>query len=111
MTHQEFKDAARQHQIDFKVNDHEINVPADRFPIRFMKRNGKEYRIDVRSSLTWKDAVYARVALPSMQMISASPGTAASLRKISANAARQPAIFSSSMPWDTRQSVASDGSP
>ena len=27
MTHQEFKDAARQHQIDFKVNDHEINVP------------------------------------------------------------------------------------
>ena len=57
MTHQEFKDAARQHQIDFKVNDHEINVPADRFPIRFMKRNGKEYRIDVRSSLTWKDAV------------------------------------------------------
>ena len=49
MTHQEFKDAARQHQIDFKVNDHEINVPADRFPIRFMKRNGKEYRIDVRS--------------------------------------------------------------
>ena len=57
MTHQEFKDAARQHQIDFKVNDHEINVPAYRFPIRFMKRNGKEYRIDVRSSLTWKDAV------------------------------------------------------
>ncbi len=25
--------------------------------VRFMKRNGKEYRIDVRSSLTWKDAV------------------------------------------------------
>lgn len=22
MTHQEFKNAARQHQIDFKVNDH-----------------------------------------------------------------------------------------
>lgn len=48
--------------------------------------------------------------LPSMQMISASEA-GVSLRKISANAAMQPAILSSSMPWDTRQSVASDGNP
>lgn len=57
MTHQEFKSAARQHQIDFKVNDPEINVPADKFPVRKLDRNGREYRIEVRSSLTWEDCV------------------------------------------------------
>lgn len=56
MNHDEFKSAARQHQINFKVNDPEINVPADRFPVRLLKRNGKDYHIEVRSSLRWDDA-------------------------------------------------------
>lgn len=55
MKHAEFKAIARQHQIDFKVNDPEINIAADRFPIRTIRKNGKEYKIEVRSSLTWKD--------------------------------------------------------
>lgn len=55
MTHAEFKSAARQHQIDFKVNDPEINVPTDRFLVRTLRKNGREYRIDVESSLRWED--------------------------------------------------------
>lgn len=55
MKHAEFKAIARQHQIDFKVNDPEINIAADRFPIRTIRKNGKEYKIEVRSSLTWED--------------------------------------------------------
>ncbi len=55
MKHAEFKAIARQHQIDFKVNDPEINIAADRFPIRVIRKNGKEYKIEVRSSLNWKD--------------------------------------------------------
>lgn len=56
MNHDEFKSAARQHQINFKVNDPEINVPANRFSVRILRRNGKDYRIEVRSSLRWDDA-------------------------------------------------------
>lgn len=55
MKHAEFKAIARQHQIDFKVNDPEINIAADRFPIRTIRKNGKKYKIEVKSSLTWKD--------------------------------------------------------
>ena len=55
MKHVEFKAIARQHQIDFKVNDPEINIASDRFPIRTIRKNGKEYKIEVRSSLIWKD--------------------------------------------------------
>lgn len=57
MKHEEFKAIARQHQIDFKVNDPEINIAADRFPIRIIRRKetNKEYEIQVRSSLTWQD--------------------------------------------------------
>ena len=40
MKHAEFKAIARQHQIDFKVNDPEINIAADRFPIRTIRKNG-----------------------------------------------------------------------
>ena len=45
MKHAEFKAIARQHQIDFKVNDPEINIAADRFPIRTIRKNGKKYKI------------------------------------------------------------------
>lgn len=55
MKHAEFKTIARGHQIDFKVNDPEIDIAADRFPIRIIRKNGKEYKIEVRSSLNWKD--------------------------------------------------------
>ena len=55
MTNKEFKEAARLHQVDFKVNNQEIGVPADRFLVRRLVRNGKEYLIDVPSSLLWKD--------------------------------------------------------
>ncbi|MDE5759540.1 MAG: hypothetical protein K2I11_00930, partial [Bacteroides sp.] len=55
MKHAEFKAIARQQQIDFKVNDPEIDIAADRFPIRIIRKNGKEYKIEVRSSLNWKD--------------------------------------------------------
>ena len=56
MKHSEFKSKVRQHQIDFKVNDPEINVPANQFPTRKIRKNGKEYRIEVKSSLRWNDA-------------------------------------------------------
>ncbi len=54
MKHSDFKDAARQHQINFK-NDSEINVAADRYPIREFDRNGKHYEIPVMSSLIRDD--------------------------------------------------------
>ena len=31
MTNKQFKEKARRHQVEFKINDEEINVPADRF--------------------------------------------------------------------------------
>jgi hypothetical protein len=42
MKHSEFKSKVRQHQIDFKVNDPEINVPANQFPTRKIRKNGKD---------------------------------------------------------------------
>lgn len=55
MTHSEFKSAARRHQINFKVNDQEINVPADKFYVRKLNKNGKEYTINVESTLDKND--------------------------------------------------------
>ncbi len=55
MTHSEFKSAARRHQINFKVNDPEINVPADKFYVRKLNRNGKEYTINEESTLDKND--------------------------------------------------------
>lgn len=55
MTQSEFKSAARRHQINFKINDPEINIPEDRFYVRKQNRNGKEYTINVESTLKWED--------------------------------------------------------
>lgn len=55
MKHSDFKEAARLHQIDFKVNDSEINIPASRCPIRTITRNDKKTVVHVESSLEWKD--------------------------------------------------------
>lgn len=45
MKHAEFKAIARQHQIDFKVNDPEINIAADRFPIRTIRKMARNIRL------------------------------------------------------------------
>lgn len=55
MKHSDFKEAARRHQIDFKVNDPEINVLASRYPIRKITRNDKTTVVHVESSLEWRD--------------------------------------------------------
>ena len=55
MKHSDFKEAARRHQSDFKVNDPEINVLASRYPIRKITRNDKTTVVHVESSLEWRD--------------------------------------------------------
>ena len=42
-------------EINFKINDSEINIPEDRFYVRKQNRNGKEYTINVESTLKWED--------------------------------------------------------
>lgn len=39
MTQSEFKLAARRHQINFKISDPEINVPADSFYVCKLNRD------------------------------------------------------------------------
>lgn len=57
MKHEDFKEAARCHQIDFKVKDPEIKVLASKYPIRTIKRKDKmTVKIPVKSSLKSEDA-------------------------------------------------------
>ena len=57
MKHEDFKEAARCNQIDFKVKDPEIKVLASKYPIRTIKRKDKTtVKIPVKSSLKSEDA-------------------------------------------------------
>lgn len=68
-------------------------------------------KADTMSGLRPFPCTVPHSALPSMQMMSGSPFTVSSLRKLSENLPRALAMRESSMPFSIRQNVGSDGTP
>ena len=57
MTNKQFKQEARKHQVEFKINDDEIKIPSDRH--QYVKvtnwRTKEEKTVPVPNMLLWED--------------------------------------------------------